>query len=272
MNRSAYDIVRGKRAAEGPLEPAEAEVRRQIGAKGWNTRGFLPHCDVPGMQQMITFRLADAMPATRRAEWQALFKIEDEREQRRKIEAYLDLGYGSCVLRQARAAAAVEEVLLRFDGERYKMMAWVIMPNHVHVLVEVWTVALGKLLQAWKGAAAHAVNRVLSRTGELWQTDYWDRYMRDETHFRKACRYIESNPVKAGLVRMAAEWQFSSASPKWRWTGPDRYYGAQLVWEHGHSCPPPLPLGSCEQEGAPSTPTRGQECPRSVRAHMSFKC
>ena len=254
MNGRAYEIVAGKRAAEGPLEPAEAEVRRRIGAKGWHTRGYLPHCDVPGTQQMVTFRLADAMPASRRAEWEALYRIGDERQQRIKVEAYLDLGYGSCALKQARAAQAVETVLLRFDGQRYRLVAWVIMPNHVHVLVEVWTMPLGKLLKAWKGASANAVNRLLGRSGEMWQADYWDRYMRDETHFRKACRYIESNPVKAGLVRAAAEWPFSSANRKWRWSSPDRYYGAQLVQERGHSCPP-LPSSTCYTvAGVPISP------------------
>jgi REP element-mobilizing transposase RayT len=268
MNLSAYEIVRGKRVAEGPLEPAEAEVRRVIGAKGWNTRGYLPHRDVPGTQQMITFRLADAMPASRRAEWEALFEIRDERVQRTKIEAYLDRGHGSCVFRHAQAAAAVEQVLLRCDGERYRLMAWVIMPNHVHALLEVWTIVLGRLLRAWKGASANAVNRLLGRTGELWQTDYWDRYMRDEAHFRKACRYIESNPVKAGLVRSSAEWPFSSANPKWRWSGPDRYYGAQLVWERGHSCPPvPLALSGGLKACAPHP-----RADRNVRAPTNSHC
>ena len=140
------------------------------------------------------------------------------------------------MLKNPRAAAAVEEVLLHFDGQRYRLAAWVVMPNHVHVLVELWTMPIGPLLKAWKGASAHAVNLVLGSSGTLWQREYWDRYIRDEAHFRKARHYIESNPVKAGLSRAAAEWPFSSASPKWHWSGPNRYYGAQLVQERRHSC------------------------------------
>jgi len=223
------DTVARKRLTEGPLEPAEAEVEARLGSKGWYTRGYLPHCDKPGTLQMVTFRLADAMPAVRRHEWEALLRIEDEREQRTKLEAYLDLGHGECALRNDGAAAVVERVLRRFDGERYRLAAWVIMPNHVHALVELWTMPLGALLKAWKGASAHAVNLALGGGGTLWQREYWDRYIRDEEHFRKACRYIETNPVKAGLARLAAEWPFSSANPKWRWDGPSRYYGAQLV-------------------------------------------
>ncbi len=228
--------VARKRITEGPLEPAEAELEARIGSKGWYTRGYLPHYDKPGTLQMLTFRLTDAMPVARRHEWEALLKIEDEREQRTKLEAYLDLGYGECVLKNPRAAGAVEEVLLRFDGERYRLAAWVVMPNHVHVLVELWTMPIGELLKAWKGASARAVNLVLGSSGTLWQRDYWDRYIRDEGHFRKARHYIESNPVKAALAKAPEQWARSSANPQWHWSGPSRYYGAQLVKERRHSC------------------------------------
>ena len=157
----------------------------------------------------------------------------DDRERRTKLEAYLDLGHGECVLKDPRCAAVVEEVVLRFDGERYRLAAWAVMPNHVHALVELWTITLGEFAKAWKGVSAYRVNRLLGRLGPLWQEDYWDRYIRDEEHFRKARRYIESNPVKAGLAQMAAEWRWSSANTKWRWDGPSRYYGARLVPEGG---------------------------------------
>ena len=229
MNRRVYQTVARKRACEGPLEPGEAELEARLGSKGWHTRGYLPHYDKPGTLQMLTFRLADAMPAARRHEWQALLRIENKRERRTKLEAYLDLGRGQCVLRDLRCAAAVEEVVLRFDGKRYRLAAWAVMPNHFHALVELWTITLGELTKAWKGVSAWRVNQILGRRGPLWQEDYWDRYIRDEEHFRKAKRYIESNPVKVGLTAMAAEWRWSSANAKWRWDGPSRYYGARLV-------------------------------------------
>ena len=231
MNRRVYEAVARKRACEGPLEPGEADLESRLTSKGWHTRGYLPHYDKPGTLQMLTFRLADAMPAARRHEWEALRRIADERERRTKLEAYLDLGYGECVLKEPRCAAAVEEVVLRFDGERYRLAAWAVMLNHFHVMVEVWTITLGELTKAWKGVSAHRVNGILGRAGQLWQEDYWDRYIRDEEHFRKARRYIESNPVKAGLARMAAKWPWSSANAKWRWDRPSRYYGARLVHE-----------------------------------------
>jgi putative transposase len=241
LRRRAYELVARKGAAEGPLEPGEAWVEQNVGSKGWNSRGYLPHFDKPGTMQMLTFRLGDAMPAARRSEWELLARIEDQRERRTKLEAYLDRGYGECVLKRPEAAKAMEDVLLRFDGERYRLLAWVVMPNHVHVLVELWTIPLGALCKAWKGASANAINRCLGRSGELWQADYWDRRIRDEDHFRKALHYVESNPVKAGLTQTAAEWAYGSANAKWQWVGASRYHGghlARLNRKRGETGPP----------------------------------
>ena len=100
------------------------------------------------------------------------------------------------------------------------------MPNHVHVLFEVWTVPLGEVLRSWKKFSALRINRMLGRTGRLWQQEYWDRYMRDEEHFNRARRYVESNPVKAALCAAAADLPWSSANPKWVWQ--DALVGARL--------------------------------------------
>jgi len=227
--RSVYELVREKRRWAGPRESDESAAEQAMGSKGWHTRGYLPHYDNPGTIQLVTFRLADAMPASLRHEWQAIFKIKDERTQRTRLEEYIDRGHGECLLKHAAVATAVEEVFLRFDGERYRMAAWVVMPNHVHLLFELWQVPLGRLLQAWKGASANAANRVLGRQGRFWQAGYWDRYMRDEAHFRKAQRYIEANPVKARLARTLEDWPWSSAHPKWQWNQADRYQGGRLL-------------------------------------------
>lgn len=235
MKKRTYQIVADKQAWEGPSEPAEAAVEKAIGSKGWYTRGYLPHYDKPGTIQMVTFRLADAMPATRRSEWEALLVIEDDRKRQTQLEAYLDKGCGECVLRQPDVAAAVEEVLLRYDGMRYRMIAWVVMPNHVHLLFELWRMPMGKLIKAWKGTSARAVNRILGRRGSLWQVEYWDRYMRDAEHCRKAQHYIEWNPVKAGLMRAPDQWPFSSANPDCHWSSADRYSEAHLLRRVRHN-------------------------------------
>ena len=237
LKRRVFQTVADKRYWSGPDEPAEAGVIANAGSKGWTTRGYLPHYDQPDTLQMVTFRLADAMPAGLRHEWHALLAIADERERRTRLEAYLDRGRGDCLLQSPAVAAGVEEVLLRFDGERYRMLAWVIMPNHVHLLFELWTLPLGRLLKAWKGTSARVINEMLHREGRVWQEDYWDRYLRDDAHFRKACHYIEWNPVKARLTPDPAAWAFSSANPRWRWSSPHRYHGGRLLNPRGQPDP-----------------------------------
>jgi hypothetical protein len=90
INRHIYALVRTKRAWEEPRAASEAAFEDSKGFKGWTTRGYLPHYDKPGTLQMVTFCLRDAMPATLRHEWEPLLVIEDERERRTKLEAYLD--------------------------------------------------------------------------------------------------------------------------------------------------------------------------------------
>ena len=105
----------------------------------------------------------------------------------------------------------VEENWLHFDNQEYRLLAWVVMPNHVHLLVEIWQTPQAQLVKDWKGFTARRINRLLGRSGKLWQDDYWDRYIRDEAHYRKVVHYIEANPVKAGLVKTPEQWPFSSA-------------------------------------------------------------
>ncbi len=86
------------------------------------------------------------------------------------------------------------------------------MPNHVHVLVTVTKVPMAAFVKSWKGWTARECNRLLGRSGvSFWADDYWDTYMRDAEHERQTVRYIENNPVKAGLARAARDWPRSSA-------------------------------------------------------------
>ena len=180
--------------------------------KGWYSRGYLPHLDQPGLIQAITFRLHDSMPAERRFEWEPLLQIPNEATRRARIQAYLDADYGKCWLADARVAQIVENALLYFDGERYRLLAWVVMPNHVHVLITTETsYPLHKVVQSWKAFTARRANDVLGRTGTFWQRDYFDRYIRDEHHLEQAVCYIHANPILAGLVERAEDWPFGSA-------------------------------------------------------------
>ena len=178
---------------------------------GWKQRGYLPHRDEPGLSQFVTFRLADCFPAELRSEWQALQEIEEDRQRQRKLEGYLDLGRGSCHLRRPELAGLVETALRFCHGSRYDLRAWVVMPNHVHVLFTQRDEPLGKIVGSWKSYTAKEANKVLGRTGQFWEEDYWDTYMRDDAHELKTRRYVECNPVKAQLVRQPTQWAWSSA-------------------------------------------------------------
>lgn len=105
----------------------------------------------------------------------------------------------------------VQRAFWHYDGARYRLLVWIVMPNHIHMLIEVWQTPLGKILKDIKSYTAKEANKVLGREGTFWEDDYFDRYIRDEDHYRRVVRYIENNPVKAGLVRMAADWPWSSA-------------------------------------------------------------
>jgi REP element-mobilizing transposase RayT len=159
----------------------------------------LPHFDAPGTQQFITYRLADSMPHSRRGEWEALLDLENEIERQRRIEAYLDRGLGACHLRRREIAELVQSNLWHYDGLKYRLLAWVNMPNHVHVLVEIWRLPMGKVLKSWKGYTAKQANKKLGTQGPFWAEDYFDRFIRDEEPLGRVKHYIEANPLKAGL-------------------------------------------------------------------------
>lgn len=207
MNPRLKQLIDQKRAWSEPM----SAIDKERGFKGWYASGRLPHFDRSGLQQCVSYRLHDSMPWERRAEWRALLELEDDRLRIRKIEEYLDRGYGVGYLGDPRVAEIVQSNWWRHDGRRYRLLAWVIMPNHVHVLLEVWHVPLGQIVQSWKSYSAKEANRVLHRQGGFWSADYFDRYVRDEGHFRRVVRYIESNPVKAHLVRQPEHWRWSSA-------------------------------------------------------------
>jgi len=192
--------------SQNPSEKSPATFR------GWHKRSHLPHCDYPCLFQSITFRLGDSIPkeAHQRLERELLVLPKDHREAERRlrIEALLNAGSGECLLARSECAQIVAEVLMHQQG--YQLIAWVIMPNHVHALVRVER-PLERIIHAWKSISSKRLNCLLERQGARWQSDYWDRFIRDENHFKAVKTYIEQNPVAAGLVPVAALWRWSSA-------------------------------------------------------------
>ncbi len=136
---------------------------------------------------------------------------ERELDLRKRLNNYLDAGYGACQLRDPRVAALVERALLFFDSERYAMHAWVVMPNHVHALftpIMAWS--LSDIIGSWKSFTAKEANKVLQRTGRFWHEDFFDRFIRNAEHYALALDSIERNPVKAGLCETTEQWPFGT--------------------------------------------------------------
>src|SRR5687768_5538294 len=183
---------------------------------GWHSRGYFPHFDGEGVTQHVSFHIFDSLPQSVLHRWReelrARPKEEADLEWRKRIQDFLDSGYGSCFLKDDRVAGIAENALLHFDGRRYLLHAWCVMPNHVHTLFTPTTAfTMSQIVHSWKSFTAHQCNKVLGRTGRFWAREPFDRYIRNQRHFRNALAYIEGNPVKAGLCRKSEDWRWSSA-------------------------------------------------------------
>ncbi len=181
---------------------------------------YLPHWTLSAKGiYAVTFRLVDSLPASvlvrlvrereelKRRENTDIRGLSQEEEMRlrhlhsQRIEAFLDAGAGSCWLGIAAVADVMAKTLVHFDGVRYRLHAWCVMPNHVHAVVEpLLEHELPEILHGWKSFSAKAANRVLRRSGEFWQPEYYDHLIRDEQDYAHAIRYVLENPIKAGLV------------------------------------------------------------------------
>ncbi len=183
----------------------------------WRSRGYLPHFDTSDVWQAITYRLADSLPAHVVSGLErSLGDIPEElrnSERRRRIENWIDSGPGACLLRRTDVAQMVLDNWQRFAGERYDIGPWVIMPNHVHVMIRVNPgCTLETIVRSWKSYTAKRIMAQCGCAAPIWWNDYWDRYIRDENHWLTTKRYIEGNPLAASLVKMATDWRWSSAA------------------------------------------------------------
>ncbi len=176
----------------------------------------LPHWQLNGGLYFVTWRLADSLPQNLLRQWSeekrvwlrkhpkpwdATSQETYRREFPRRMEAWLDAGYGACVLREPACANILSEVIRRFDSERYDIGSFVIMPNHVHALFQLrGTTKLKPLLQAWKGASARNINTRLGKRGTLWQQESRDTSIRNYDHLLRSYVYVLENPQKARLA------------------------------------------------------------------------
>jgi REP element-mobilizing transposase RayT len=210
--------------------PAEAPQPHRSGV---HSRGYLPHVKREGASYFVTFRLDDSLPKEVLLQFQAEraerlrrllaatdsppWETEDtiNRDHRRQVERYLDRGVGACWLRRPDLADLVANALRHFDGQRYLLSAWVVMPNHVHAVL--WprpNHLLGDILRSWKGYTAHEANQRLQRMGQpFWQPESYDHWIRSDDEKARVCRYVVNNPVSAGLCAAPEDWRWSSAWP-----------------------------------------------------------
>ena len=182
-------------------------------------RRHLPHWRQEGVTYFVTFRLADSLPQSKlrelaalRDEWLRKTKVgqstalshdsEFARATMERVERWLDEGSGCCALQDLAAAQEVKRCLLHDDGKRCDVFAFVVMPNHVHLLSRPHSdveYPLERLEQAWKSFSARGINRLRRASGTLWQNESFDTIVRDEEHLFRCLQYIGSNPHRAGL-------------------------------------------------------------------------
>jgi len=210
-------------------QPADSTQPRPFIA-GLHFRGQLPHLKKEGAVYFVTFRLADSLPAheVARLKHERQVILEQARAAKSpltwheeeqllawycdKVEALLDAGHGTCCLSKPEIAGLVAGALKHFNGQRYELRAWVVMPNHVHAVV--WPMpgqTLGDILHSWKSFTSKAANKLLGRTGEFWQKESYDHWIRDDTERARLVAYVENNPVKARLCKSLGDWKWSSA-------------------------------------------------------------
>jgi type I restriction enzyme R subunit len=188
------------------------------------TEHFRPHWSQAGAVAFITFRLHDSIPKEVIRRWDGLkqawlqrkgfeghwpdviptldvrLRLQFLREFNRMRELYLDDCHGSCVLRRPEVSQIVYDSLLHFDGERYHMGDFVIMPNHVHLLAAFFTEdGMTKQCDSWLHYTAWQINKLLQRKGKLWAQEPFDHLVRSLDQYEYLRRYIADNPYKAKL-------------------------------------------------------------------------
>jgi REP element-mobilizing transposase RayT len=193
----------------GPVNPDRIVDPRSLPKVEALWRGDLPHIYKEGCTYFVTFCLVDAVPDRLKRRR----KIEEDENPLKVAERYdLDPSVGSRILERSDAASIVERALLHFQGERYALSAWCVMPNHVHAVVTPFSGhTFSKVLHSWKSYSAHKINKCLERRGHVWQQESFDHLVRHESAFEQFVAYIENNPVVAGLCDVPEFWPFSSA-------------------------------------------------------------
>lgn len=228
------------------------------------TRGNLPHWYKPGHAHFVTYRLAGSIPQFELQRWRAerdrrlKQKLRDAatfgalRERAHKAffgryDHYLDRNADVRWLEEPDVANVVRENLYHHHGSLYELIAWCLMPNHVHVVLQPFEAAtdaavadaasiglesafhsdevsdsssvLSRIMHSLKSYTANRANEILKRTGRFWQSESYDHWVRDLDELERIVEYVRLNPVHAGLCLEPHLWPFSSAHDRFRRDG-----------------------------------------------------
>lgn len=239
ISRSTYTVEKN----DSPMDFSAYLHKPRDGTshRGWYKPGHLPHFDAAKVYQLVTYHLVDSLPKAKLDQFEFELKTVDpermDAERRQMIEQWPDAGHGSCALKHPACAQRVVDTWKHFDGTRYRLMAWTVMPNHVHVLIQqLDSYRLADIVATWKKFTARRINALcasgsvdlqidLHCSGEqhsrkhLWQRGYWDRFIRNEQHFHAAIDYVLNNAVKAKLVDSSKDWPWSGVATSLRRKG-----------------------------------------------------
>ena len=154
----------------------------------------LPHIDVKGHYQFVTFRTHDSID-----DFLKRLSAENLSANIRqyKIDEYLDISQKGCYLHN-EILQFLKDFFIQKDKELYELIAFSVMPNHIHILFKQ-KIELAKIMQVLKGSSAFQINKMLGRKGKFWEDSYYDKLIRDENHFSTTYEYIKYNAIKAEL-------------------------------------------------------------------------
>ena len=204
-------------AQESPSARLHGAAQPRYGEVHIRNRGRLPRWEKEEGLYFITFHLADSLPHSVLAKIAERHRILEAAKNtnanllpeqkallasysRARIEEYFDRGAGSCPFFDMRIAGAMAAALRFREGKQYRLLAWCVMPNHVHVVARLFPgQELAKVVKAWKNFSAKAANLVLGRKGQFWQREYYDRLIRNGDELNRAIGYVIENPTKAEL-------------------------------------------------------------------------
>ncbi len=220
-------------AASRSLSDDAANIQIDWNKVNKDDSSFLPHWKIENGTYAVTFRQADSLPTVVLNRYretrdlilekiELLSKLDSSRSQLNDllslreelnhletsiIEPALNQGYGSCLFNNDQNAELLANALKHFDATRYDLLAWCIMPNHVHVILKLAKgEELDKILHSWKSFTSHEINKRNGTTGSIWQKESYDHLIRDGKDFRNQIDYVLNNPAKACLLN-------------WQWTG-----------------------------------------------------